>query len=259
MHEERVVNLSDIRSQCQKCSLYQLCMPMGLAEGDLNKLDKIIKRRRPVEKGEFLFHLGDNFRSLYAIRSGSMKTYTSQSNGQDQVIGMHLPGELIGLDAISKNRHACSAVALETASVCEIPFEHLEELSREIPGLQHHLFKLMSDEIQHDQCHMTVLARMPVENRLASFLMSLSERYKSRGYSSTEFNLSMSRSDIANMLGMAMETISRLLTNFQEQGLLKVERKHIRILDSEGLQAIAARCGGEQPARPVDQSSSGGV
>ncbi len=242
MPKDRVVNLSAIRSHCQNCSLYQLCMPMGLAEGDLNKLDKIIKRRRPVEKGEFLFRLGDDFGSLYAVRSGSMKTYTSQPNGQDQVIGMHLPGELIGLDAIANNRHACSAVALETASVCEIPFERLESLSREIPGLQHHLFRLMSDEIQHDQCHMTVLARMPVENRLASFLMNLSERYKSRGYSATEFNLSMSRSDIANMLGMAMETISRLLTNFQDQGLLKVERKHIQILNPQGLQEIAARC-----------------
>ncbi len=255
MPKDRVVNLSEIRSQCQNCSLYQLCMPMGLAEGDLNKLDKIIKRRRPVEKGEFLFRLGDNFGSLYAVRSGSMKTYTSQPNGQDQVIGMHLPGELIGLDAIANNRHACSAVALETASVCEIPFERLESLSREIPGLQHHLFRLMSDEIQHDQCHMTVLARMPVENRLASFLMNLSERYKSRGYSATEFNLSMSRSDIANMLGMAMETISRLLTNFQDQGLLKVERKHIQILNSESLQEIAARCG-SPPGNSVDNSSS---
>lgn len=255
MSRERVVNLSEVRTQCQKCSLYQLCMPMGLAEGDLNKLDKIIKRRRPVEKGEFLFRLGQDFSSLYAIRSGSLKTYTSQSDGQDQVLGMHLPGELIGLDAIGNNRHGCSAVALETTSVCEIPFEHLEPLSREIPGLQQHLFRLMSAEIQHDQCHMTVLARMPVENRLASFLVSLSERYKLRGYSASEFNLSMSRGDIANMLGMAMETISRLLSNFQEQGLIKVERKHIRLLNEPGLRAIAAHCG-DVPADPVDSSGS---
>lgn len=255
MSKQRVVNLSEVRTQCQKCSLYQLCMPMGLAEGDLNKLDKIIKRRRPVEKGEFLFHLGEEFTALYAIRSGSLKTCTSQSDGQEQVIGMHLPGELIGLDAIGDSRHGCSAVALETTSVCEIPFEHLEALSREIPGLQHHLFRLMSAEIQHDQCHMTVLARMPVENRLASFLLSLSDRYKLRGYSASEFNLSMSRSDIANMLGMAMETISRLLTGFQEQGLIRVERKHIRILDAAGLRAIAGQCG-ELPDSPVDNSSS---
>lgn len=255
MSRERVVDLSQVRTQCQKCSLYQLCMPMGLAEGDLNRLDKIIKRRRPVEKGEFLFRLGGDFTALYAIRSGSLKTYTSQSDGQEQVIGMHLPGELIGLDAIGNHRHGCSAVALETTSVCEIPFDRLEPLSREIPGLQQHLFRLMSAEIQHDQCHMTVLARMPVENRLASFLMSLSERYKLRGYSANEFNLSMSRGDIANMLGMAMETISRLLGNFQDQGLIKVERKHIRILDPTALRAIASNCG-DTPKNIISNPSS---
>lgn len=255
MSRERVVDLSEVRTQCQKCSLYQLCMPMGLAEGDLNKLDKIIKRRRPVEKGEYLFRLGEDFSSLYAIRSGSLKTFTSQSDGQEQVIGLHLPGELIGLDAIGENRHGCSALALETTSICEIPYDHLEPLSREIPGLQRHLFRLMSAEIQHDQCHMTVLARMPVENRLASFLINLAERYKLRGYSASEFNLSMSRGDIANMLGMAMETISRLLGNFQDQGLIQVERKHIRILDAPALRSIASNC--SQPAdKQADSSGS---
>ena len=258
MSRERVVNLSEVRTQCQKCSLFQLCMPMGLAEGDINKLDKIIKRRRPVEKGEYLFRFGEDFSSLYAIRSGSLKTYTSQSDGQEQVIGMHLPGELIGLDAIGNNRHACTAVALETTSVCEIPYDHLEPLSREIPGLQQHLFRLMSAEIQHDQCHMTVLARMPVENRLASFLMSLSERYKLRGYSANEFNLSMSRGDIANMLGKAMETISLLLISFQEQGLIQVERKHIRILEPAALREIATGCS-EQSNKSVNNSSSQGA
>ena len=256
MSRERVVDLSEVRTQCQKCSLYQLCMPMGLAEGDLSKLDRIIKRRRPVEKGEYLFRLGEQFNALYAIRSGSLKTFTSQSDGQEQVIGLHLPGELIGLDAIGENRHGCSAVALETTSLCEIPYDHLEPLSREIPGLQRHLFRLMSAEIQHDQCHMTVLARMPVENRLASFLINLAARYRLRGYSPNEFNLSMSRGDIANMLGMAMETISRLLGNFQEQGLVQVERKHIRLLDPAALRAIASNCA--RPAdKPADSSGSG--
>ena len=243
MPKNRVVKLDDIRTNCQKCSLFQLCMPMGLGDGDLTRLDKIIKRRRPVEKGEYLFRLGDPFKSLYAIRSGSLKTYTSSHDGQDQVIGLHLPGELLGMDAISSERHACSAVALETTSVCDMPFERLESLSLEIPGLQHHLLKLMSEEIQNDQSQMTMLAKMPVETRLATFLVNLSERYRIRGYSATEFNLSMSRNDIANMLGMAMETISRLFTHFQEQNLLKVERKHVLILDLAGLQALTKKCG----------------
>jgi CRP/FNR family transcriptional regulator len=121
MPQERIVKLEDIRSHCQKCSLFQLCMPMGLGEGDLNKLDKIIKRRRPVEKGEYLYRMGDPFRSMFAVRAGSLKTFTTDQEGQEQIIGFHLPGELMGLDAISRGVHTCSAKALETVSVCEIP------------------------------------------------------------------------------------------------------------------------------------------
>ncbi|HFQ13626.1 MAG TPA: fumarate/nitrate reduction transcriptional regulator Fnr [Gammaproteobacteria bacterium] len=243
MTKERVVKLEEIRSRCQTCSLFELCMPMGLAEGDLDKLDRIIKRRRPVEKGEYLYRIGDPFTSLYAVRSGSLKTYTSTRDGRDQIISLHLPGELMGLDAIGKDQHTCSAMALETTSVCELPYERLESLSLEIPGLQHHLLSLMSEEIRHDQCHMTVLARLPVDSRLASFLINLSERYRARGFSAVEFNLSMSRNDIANLLGMAVETVSRLFTQFQEQGLLEVERKHIKILDYDSLQAMHNHCG----------------
>ncbi|VAX10200.1 hypothetical protein MNBD_GAMMA25-666 [hydrothermal vent metagenome] len=243
MQKDRIVKLDEIRSRCKGCSLFELCMPMGLAEGDLDKLDKIIKRRRPVEKGEYLYRIGDPFLSVYAVRSGSLKTFTSTRDGRDQIISLHLPGELMGMDAISTNQHICSAMALETTSVCELPYERLETLSMEIPGLQHHLLSLMSEEIRHDQCHMTILARLPVDSRLASFLVNLSERYQARGFSSTEFNLSMSRSDIANLLGMAVETASRLFTQFQEQGLLQVERKHIKILNQDGLLALHNRCG----------------
>ena len=243
MSKECVIKLEEIRSRCQKCSLYQLCMPIGLAEGDLEKLDQIIKRRRPVEKGELLYRMGDPFKAVFAVRSGSLKTFTSTSDGQDQIISLSLPGELMGLDAISKNMHTCTAMALETTSVCELPYEHLETLMLDIPGLQRHILSLMSEEIQHDQCHMTVLARLPVESRLASFLVHLSERYKKRGFSATEFNLSMSRNDIANLLGMAVETVSRLFSQFQEQGLLKVERKHIEILNVNSLQQMSNKCG----------------
>jgi CRP/FNR family transcriptional regulator len=242
MPNDRIVKLEDIRSHCQKCSLYQLCLPVGLAEGDIDKLDEIIKRRRPVEKGDYLYRIGDPFHSLYAVRAGSLKTYTTNQNGEDQVIGFHLPGELLGLDAISTGVHTSSARALETANVCEIPFSRLEELSLKIPGLQHHMYTLMSQELKEDHCHLAVLAHTPVEGRLASFLVQLSERFRQRGYSATDFNLSMSRNDIANMLGMAVETISRLLGQFQEQGLLYVERKHVQILDLTRLQALAQQC-----------------
>ncbi len=258
MPKDSIVKLDEIRSRCQSCSLFELCMPMGLAEGDLDKLDKIIKRRRPVDKGEYLYRIGDPFVSVFAVRSGSLKTFTSTRDGRDQIISLHLPGELMGMDAISSNQHICSAMALETTSVCELPYERLEALSQEIPGLQHHLLSLMSEEIRHDQCHMTILARLPVDSRLASFLVNLSERYQARGFSSTEFNLSMSRSDIANLLGMAVETVSRLFTQFQDQGLLQVERKHIKILDNSGLQALHNRCGdlGDEEANKDDSSSN---
>lgn len=256
MPNDRIVKLEDIRSHCQKCSLYQLCLPVGLADGDIDRLDAIIKRRRPVEKGEHLYRLGDPFQSLYALRSGSLKSFTTDQHGEEQVIGFHLPGELLGLDAISSDTHTSSTQALETTSVCEIPFNRLEELSRKIPGLQHHLFSLMSQELKEEHCHLAVLAHTPVEGRLANFLFQLSERFRQRGYSATDFNLSMSRNDIANMLGMAVETISRLLGQFQEQGLLRVERKHVQILDLARLQALANRCRSERKDQDDDASAS---
>jgi CRP/FNR family transcriptional regulator len=243
MSRNRIVNLNEMRSNCEKCSLHQLCVPMGLGENDLEKLDKIIKRRRPVEKGDYLYRMGDPFHSVYTIRAGSLKIYTTNQNGQDQIISFHMPGDLVGLDAIQGEIHNCSARALETTSVCEIPFDRLESLSQKIPGLQHHLLKLMSEDLQNEHCQLAILARAPVEARLASFLTHLSERFRERGYSATEFNLSMSRNDIANSLGMAVETISRLFSQFQEQNLLRVERKHVQILEMQTLVELSNRCG----------------
>ncbi|MGD8483302.1 MAG: fumarate/nitrate reduction transcriptional regulator Fnr [Thioalkalispiraceae bacterium] len=242
MNKNRVVKLADIRANCQNCSLLQLCLPIGLAEGDLEKLDSIIQRRKPVQKGDYLYHMGDPFKAVYAVRSGSFKTFTNNAEGEEQIISFYLPGELMGLDAISANQHICSARALETTSVCEIPYERLESLSLEIPGLQHHLLSMMSQEIQHDQCKLMMVAKLPAEGRLANFIINLSERFKSRGYAANDFNLSMSRNDIANLLGLAVETVSRILTHFQEQGLLRVERKHIEILDLQQLRQVSSQC-----------------
>lgn len=242
MTENRVVKLSELKSHCKSCSLYDLCLPMGLDTGDLDKLDNVIKRSQAIDKNKFLFRLGEPLKSVYAIRSGSFKTYLTKPDGTEQIIGFSLPGELLGMDAISDERHICTAKALETSSVCEIPFDRLEALAHEIPNLQHQLFRLMSQEIQQDQNLMLLLAQMPAETRLASFLLGLSERLNKRGYAASEFNLSMSRGDIANLLGMAVETISRLLTQFQESGLLKVERKHISILKIDALRKLSTHC-----------------
>lgn len=242
MTDNQVIKLSELKSHCQNCSLYDLCLPMGLETGDLDRLDKVIKRRQSVDKNKFLFRMGEPLKAVYAIRSGSFKTYLTNPDGTEQIVGFSLPGELLGMDAISDEKHSCTAKALETSNVCEIPFERLESLARDIPNLQHQLLRLMSKEIQQDQNLMLLLAQMPAETRLASFLLGMSERLNKRGYAANEFNLSMSRGDIANLLGMAVETISRLLSQFQDKNLLKVERKHITILDLEELRKLATHC-----------------
>lgn len=228
-----------LKIQCKDCSLFQLCLPVGIGAADLELLDRIIKRRRLLHRGEHLFRVGDPFTALYAVRSGSIKTYTTVEDGRVQVTGFHLPGELLGLDAINVDRHPCSARTLEVTSVCEVPFDRFEELSRQVPALARQLFRIMSKEILHDHDLLAQLGRQSGEQRLAGFLLNLSERFGARGFSTREYNLSMSRADIGNYLGLAEETVSRLFTRFSEQGLVRVERKHVRILDRERLRALS--------------------
>ena len=230
-----VIKLESVRNVCQQCGIYKLCLPMGLSTGDIDSLDRIIKRLRPLERGEHLYRGGDEFHSIFALRSGSLKSYFVNEDGEEHVIGFKMPGDLVGLSGINGHHYANSVTALETSSVCEIPFERLEELSSQIPGLQHHLLEIMSKEIQEEHEKVAMCSKMPAEARLASVLLTLSHRFQERGYSASEFYLSMSRSDIANMLGLAVETVSRLFTQFQEQGMLHVDRKHITLLDHDKL------------------------
>jgi len=222
---------------------------MGLESEDVEKLDNIVRRNRPLHRGDHLFREGDKFSNLYVVKTGSVKTYAPSEDGGEQVLGFHLPGELIGLDAIAKEQHHCSAKVLETSAVCEIPFAKLEELSSEIPSLQHQIYRLLSREIGHDEDMLTLLGKKSAEERLAAFLLSLSERFKRRGFSASDFYLSMSRHEIGNYLGLAVETVSRLFTRFQEEGLLKVERKHIQLIDSQRLHCVVQgeeRSGGKR-------------
>jgi CRP/FNR family transcriptional regulator, anaerobic regulatory protein len=228
-----------IKVACTNCTLYQLCLPVGMGDPELALLEDIIKVRRPLARGQHLYQMGDGFASLYAVRSGSLKTYTLTEDGREQVTGFHLPGELVGLDAISAERHHCAAKALETTSVCEIPFDRFEELWVRIPSLPHQLLRLMSKEMRHDQTLLMLLGKKAAEERLAAFLVNLAGRFGQRGFSSREFNLSMSRNDIGNYLGLAVETVSRLFTHFQELSLLNVHRKSVQLLDLPALQALA--------------------
>lgn len=238
---DNLFNLSttNLKTACESCSLHQLCLPLELAHDDITELDKIIKRTKPLHRGDYLFEMGDPFKSIYAIRSGSVKTFTSTDDGEEQVTGFHLPSEIVGLDAITSSTHPCSARALETTSVCEIPFDRLENLGQHIPGLQRQLLRIMSREILTDQDMMIWLGKKSAEERLAALILRISARFRDRNFSAMEFNLSMSRTDIANYLGLAVETVSRLFSRFQQEGLLKVDRKYVEITDYQGLRRMA--------------------
>ena len=158
------IKLSALKTACQSCNLHDLCLPLGLNMGDIDRLDNIIKRSRPLQKGEYLFNSNDDFTSVYAVRSGSIKTFTESEQGDEQITGLYLPGEILGLDAIHQDVHPCSAIALETTSLCEIPFDTLEDLSSKIPELHHQLFRVMSKEIASDQSLLMLMAQKVPKN-----------------------------------------------------------------------------------------------
>ncbi len=229
-----------LRTSCSTCSMHQLCLPMGLGENDMDKLDQIIGRRRKVPRDGYLYRMDDPFINLYAVRIGHFKTYQINASGEQQITGFQMKGELLGMDAISTDRHHCDALALEDSEVCEIPFPRLEEPFGAMPILLRHFHRMMSQEITREQSAMLLLGNMRAEQRFAAFLVNLASRYTARGYSSTSFQLRMSREDIGNYLGLTIESISRLLSKFKKQGLLKVSNREIELLDPVTLKAMAA-------------------
>ncbi|HSG90681.1 MAG TPA: fumarate/nitrate reduction transcriptional regulator Fnr [Pseudomonadales bacterium] len=224
---------------CQNCSLSNICLPLALEGSDLARLDDIMRRGRPLHRGDHVFNADDEFESVFAVRSGTIKTYRVTEDGEEQITGFHLPGEMFGLSGLSTGRHANSALALETTAVCEIPFDRIEPLSRDIPSLQRHLFQLMSRAISDDQQLILLLGKKTAEARIASLLLSLSSRMRRRRLSGRNFRLPMSRGDIGNYLGLVVETVSRVFTRMQQQGVLAVDGKDIEILDPNALAAMA--------------------
>ena len=224
---------------CQQCGLNELCIPHALTNQEMDEVDAVVKRGKPLQRSDFLFREGDEFSSLYAVRSGSFKAFSIDDEGEEQVVGFYLPGEILGMDAIDSKCHSSSARAMETSSVCEIPFESIEDLSANIRNLQVHMYRLLSREIRIDQELQMLLAKKTAEERIGAFLMNLSMRYEQRRLSSTRFRLPMARSDIANYLGLAVETVSRIFTRLQTAGVLKVEGKEIEILDRKSLCDVA--------------------
>ncbi len=222
-------------NNCQDCSLSSLCLPVAVGLGELSRLEEIIKRGKPLRKGEVLFSSGDPFTSVYAVKSGYVKTYSVDESGDEQITGFYFPGEILGTDGISTDMHQQSAKALDTSAICEIPFSKLEELSVQIPSLQRHFFSLMSKEIQNDKHLHMLLSKKPADERVASFLLSISARHESRRLSANIFRLPMSRGEIGNYLGLTVETISRIFSRFQKEGLLKADGREVEILDREKL------------------------
>jgi len=210
-----------------------------LADSEIEHLDNIVQRKKLLKKGEFLFKAGDPFDAIYAIRSGSLKSYTISSEGIEQLTGFHLPGEMVGLNAVSTTNYPSFAKALETSLVCSIPFDRLEILARELPGLQSQLFRVMSNEIRDEQQLMMLLSKKNADERFAAFVMNLSARYRRRGLSDKEFFLTMTRSDIANYLGLAVETVSRLITRLQKKGLIEMKDRYLCIADPSELSHLA--------------------
>ncbi len=240
------VTVEILRARCATCSMHQLCLPMGLDLADMDKLDRIIGHRRKVERGATLFRIGDPFVNLYAIRLGHFKTYQLRADGHEQITGFQMGGELLGMDAISTERHQCDARALEDSDVCEIPFNRLQQLLGEMPTLLRHFHRMMGQEISREQSVMLLLGNMQAYQRFAAFLVNLSSRYAARGYAADAFQLRMSREDIGNYLGLTIESISRLLSRFKQDGLLTVSRREVELLAPDRLRAIAA---GTEPYR----------
>jgi CRP/FNR family transcriptional regulator, anaerobic regulatory protein len=233
-----VVRLEPFKVACSSCNLRELCLPVGISGAQMARLDDIVANRRAVARGEALFRAGDPFASLYAVRTGFFKTCVTSEDGRDQVTGFQMAGELIGLDGIGTDQHTCDAVALEDSQVCVIPYAQLEDLSRELSDLQRHFHKIMSREIVRDHGVMLLLGSMRAEERLAAFLLNLTQRLRTRGFSASSLILRMTREEIGSYLGLKLETVSRAFSRFQDEGILTVKQRQIEVLNPDALQKL---------------------
>ena len=227
-------------SACATCNLRELCLPVGLSACDLDRLDTLVDVRRTVRRGDTLFRSGEPFSSIYAVRAGFFKTTISTEDGRGQVTGFQMTGELLGLDAIGDATHHCDAVALEDSQVCVIPFARLEEVAHSFPVLQRQFHRVMSREIVRDHGVMLLLSSMTAEERVAAFLLNLSHRLQSRGFSPTSFVLRMTRAEIGAYLGIKLETVSRTFSRLHQDGVIEVDQREVRIVDTGALRKLVA-------------------
>jgi len=242
MPDAQPFHAQHLKTACSNCSVLELCLPLGLTGPEIERLDTLIVQRAKVRKGTALYRAGDPLRSLYAVRIGSFKTSVLSVDGREQVTGFQISGEMLGLDAISTDVHACDAVALEDSEVCPIHFAHLEKVAGELPSLQHNLNRILSREIVRDHDMLMMLGNMNSDERLAGFLVNMAQRLSTRGYSSSHFVLKMRREEIGSYLGLRLETICRGIAHLRDQGLVEIKGRDVNIQDMDGLRQLIAGC-----------------
>jgi CRP/FNR family transcriptional regulator len=231
--------LKGSRNDCSKCSLQALCLPASIDADDFERMNSIVQRRRPLKRGDILFNAGQKLNSIYVAREGAFKTVVYNTDGDSQVTGFHLPGEILGLDGLGTSQHTCDSVALTTADVCEIPLSELEKVAVQLPSLQHQLLKIIGQSMNRDQKHIEILSKRNAHERMAIFLHQLSERYRQLGRSGERFLIPMSRDDIGSYLGLVIETVSRTLGKMQDDGLIEVNGREVIIRDMAKLNGFA--------------------
>lgn len=240
--KNNVIEFQQHITTCVDCRLSELCLPYGLNKDEISELSIIVKSKRPLRADEFLYHQGDQCQNLYAVRSGSFRSYICNTDGTEQTIGFYLPGEIMGLDSLQTGRFSCNVIALETATVCELPLDSLNELAGKVPALQSQLIRIVGREIATDHDKIILLGHRTAREKMATFLLMLSQRYKALGFSSTEFNMTMHRHDIANFLGLTIETVSRQLADLSKNGIITVKQRGVKINNLDSLKAIVEPC-----------------
>lgn len=226
-------------ANCNECGLKKLCFPLGLDKSEILRLDALVKRKPALHKGEILFHTGQPFQAVYAVKAGGFKVFTQHPSGDDKLIGFYLPGDILGVDALSSGHHVSTAIALDTATVCEIPFKELERLSLQVPTLNRQLLSIMSKELSDERMHAELLSRKSAEERMALFILWLSQRQARRGFNDEAFRLGLLHRDVALYLGLTPETVSRVLARFSDEGVVEWRHKQLTIHHRARLDALA--------------------
>ena len=231
-----VADDGDAFTFCSTCAFSRACLSQGMDKASLRDLHMLVEHVGPLHAGDHVFREGDPFEAIAAVRAGTVKTYTIDRDGREHVLGFHLPGEVIGLNAIDGDRYPCNAVALDTATLCRFSFPKISLLATQLPGLQQTLFRLLSRDIGTASL---LAGDWSADERMAAFLVGMSRRLAARGFSPQRFQLTMGRGDIANYLRLAPETVSRVLKRFQDEGLVRVDRRELELTGLPGLETVA--------------------